>query len=482
MRVSEQFHLASSQPSLDFVDVETSTDLTAFIDPRAIRLQKGPFAEHAQALLTTFFSALLDALSQNQPEEAARLMAHLGEPNETHLGFSCGRSRGRGLGGVGAKRVLEYLTRSRASQTGLLEDLEDSALLVPKIGKDVTSDIATHVLRQALIDYTQRTCQELGIPLEEQFAGPIWSADTLGWTDSFAYLPRSAEGQLLLLVPKVIVRHSPIFDKDKYWRDYLAPSMESEEMRLGTELVRTLKNGLRYVAKEELKEKYGNDKPATVEQTERFPQALDHYRSVAGIGRAVPDHPDITKITNTPPVDYEGLFRAVQAIGRGRDGATWYHRAVKDLLAALFFPALSNCRIEEEIHEGRKRIDIAFDNVADLGFFRWVGKHYGAPTVPVECKNYSRDPANPELDQMIGRLSRDRGRLGIIVCRALDDKDLFRRRCRDTAKDGNGYILALDDADLRELVDASVDRDEPRSMAARLEYTALRRQFGQLIA
>lgn len=482
MRVSQQFHLGSTQPSLDFVDVDTSTDVAAFIDPRAIRRQKGPFAEHAQALLTAFFSALLDALSRNRSEEAAALMAHLGEPNETHLGFSRGTSRGRGLGGVGAERVLEYLQRSKASQTGMLADLEDSALLVPGIGKDVISDIATHVLRQSLIDYTQRACLELGIPIEEQFAGPVWSADALEWIDEFADLPRSAEGQLLLLVPKVIVRHAPIFDTDRYWRDYLAPSMIEDELRLGSELVRTLKYGLRHVDKKALKDKYGNDKPAVVDQTERYPDALQQYRLSAGIGRVVLDHPDITEITKTPPVDYQALLRAVQAIQSGQDGATWYHRAVKDLLAALLFPALTNCRIEDEIHEGRKRIDIAFDNVADIGFFTWVGRHYGAPTIPVECKNYSRDPANPELDQMIGRLSNDRGRLGIIVCRELRDKDRFQQRCRDAAKDGNSYILVLDYTDLRELVDASVNGDTEKTMAARLEYPALRRQFQRLIA
>jgi len=485
MRVSEQFHLGITQPSLDFVDVDTATDLSAFIDPRAIRLQKGPFAEHAQALLTSFFSALLEALSRGNSSEAATLMAHLGEPNETHLGFSHGRSRGRGLGGVGAGRVLEYLRRSRASQTGMLQDLEDSALLVPGIGKDITSDIATHVLRQALIDYTQRTCIELGVELEEQFAGAVWSADNLEWTDQFALLPRSHESEMLLLVPKVIVRHSLIFDKDKYWRDYLAPSLVDNELRLGSELVRLLKHGTPHVDKKAIKDKYGNTKPDVVDQTEKFPKALDQYRSVAGLGRVVPDHSEVTEITSTPPVDYNGLLLAIQAIAAGQYGASSYHRAVRDLLSALFFPALSNCRIECEIHEKRKRIDIAFDNVADIGFFRWVGQHYGAPTVPVECKNYSHDPANPELDQMIGRLSRDRGRLGIIVCRELQNKELFWRRCRDTAKDGNGFILVLDDLDLRELVDAASVGDakfEHVSMAARLEYPALRRQFGRLIA
>ena len=38
MRVSEWFHLGRSQPSLDFVDIDISTDITAFLDPRAIRM------------------------------------------------------------------------------------------------------------------------------------------------------------------------------------------------------------------------------------------------------------------------------------------------------------------------------------------------------------------------------------------------------------------------------------------------------------
>jgi len=478
MRVSEQFHLGSTQPALDFVDVDTSTDVAAFIDPRAIRLQKGPWAEHSQVLLSSFFSALLDALSQNDDVAAHELLGRLGEPNETHLGFSKGASRGRGLGGVGADKVLEYLARSRASQTGMLEDLEDSALLVPGIGKDITSDIATHVLRQALIDYTQQVSADLGIRLEEQFAGPVWSADELRWTDQYSYLPRSEQG-LLLLVPKVIVRHSQIFDTDRYYKDYLAPSMTDEEIQLGTDLVRTLKYGAKIVTQKDLAAKYGKDKLAVVRQTERFPEALDNYRSHAGVGRAVQDHPDITEITSTPPVDFRALLDAIQAIQPGHAGAVWYHRAVRDLLAALFFPALSNCRIEDEIHSGRKRIDIVFDNVADIGFFRWVAQHRTAPTIPVECKNYSRDPANPELDQIVNRLSWDRGRLGVLVCRNLDNKDLLRERCRDTAKDDNGYVLALDDCDLEQFVTDAEDSSKV-SLAARLEYPYLRQIFGHL--
>jgi hypothetical protein len=154
----------------------------------------------------------------------------------------------------------------------MLQDLEDSSLLVPGVGQDITSDIATHVMRQALIDFTQQQCLDLGIELQEQYAGPVWSADDLCWSEQFADLPRG-DDDLVLFVPKSIVRIKQIFDTDKYYQGYLAPVMENEEIRLATELVRTLKHGEKKVTRTDLKRKYGKDKSAIVTQTERFPFA-----------------------------------------------------------------------------------------------------------------------------------------------------------------------------------------------------------------
>lgn len=39
------------------------------------------------------------------------------------------------------------------------------------------------------------------------------------------------------------------------------------------------------------------------------------------------------------------------------------------------------------------------------------------------------------------------------IARKIHDKELFRDRCRSAAHDGHGYVLALDDDDLRVLVD-----------------------------
>lgn len=60
--------------------------------------------------------------------------------------------------------------------------------------------------------------------------------------------------------------------------------------------------------------------------------------------------------------------------------------------------------------------------------------------------------ANPELDQLSGRFSRDRGIVGILCCRDFEDHSLFLKRCIDTFKDGRGMIISLDDARIIELL------------------------------
>lgn len=101
----------------------------------------------------------------------------------------------------------------------------------------------------------------------------------------------------------------------------------------------------------------------------------------------------------------------IRAVAPGKPGATPYHRAVAKLLAGLFSLSLGNGRIETPIHNAMKRIDITYDNVAMGGFFHWVALHYPAATVVVECKNYGKDAANPEFDQIAMRFSPNHGRM-----------------------------------------------------------------------
>ena len=106
--------------------------------------------------------------------------------------------------------------------------------------------------------------------------------------------------------------------------------------------------------------------------------------------------------------------------------------------------------LERPINSDRKRIDIAFDNSATSGFFARVrtDPFFVSREVMIECKNYTHDMENPELDQLIGRFDERRGRFGIITCRTIVDKATMSARCADAFRSKQGVIVILTDADL----------------------------------
>jgi hypothetical protein len=125
-------------------------------------------------------------------------------------------------------------------------------------------------------------------------------------------------------------------------------------------------------------------------------------------------------------------------------------------LACLFSPSLRDGRVEQEIHDGLKRVDIWFKNWdGPRSFFGWLVMHqFKCANVVAECKNYSVDPENAEVDQLGMRFSPARGQVGFLVAPEFTDRDEVVERCRTVARDGHGYIVPLDYDDLEVLVDA----------------------------
>lgn len=90
------------------------------------------------------------------------LLSGLHEPNETRLGFTRGRVAGRGVGAGLADDLYESLAASEAVRAdGIIEELEDTALLIPGVGVDLVSDITTNIVRRKLIEFTQETADKV---------------------------------------------------------------------------------------------------------------------------------------------------------------------------------------------------------------------------------------------------------------------------------------------------------------------------------
>jgi len=455
MRVSEFFNLGKTQPELDFVDIDIEGDTAVFISPKALSFLPSEFGDVCVHLIQDFFQEVLRLIREGKDSDAEALLSVLREPNETHLGLSTHKSRGRAVGNESAHDIWGALRESRAATSGLLEDLEDTVLMVKGISVDIVSDIATNIIREPLIQYTEEMCAWYGLPTEKGIdSGPLWDSINKKWVSRFVNLPMTTEGKLLL-VPKIIVRRHLNYDVDEYFRHYLLSHLQEVELSANSDLVELLKNNKKRVTKKSLKEKYGTGKETIVRETINYPEVLERYRSA----KKDEPHPalsleDIAEVESQQGPDWDALLEGVLRIPTGKKYSDEYEKAVEGLLTALFYPMLTNPLPQHKLHDGRKRVDIRYTNSASDGFFKWIAMHYPAPHIFFECKNYGGEISNPELDQISSRFSPSRGQVGFILCRNFKNKSLFMDRCRDTVGDGRGYVLPIDDNDLRELVNS----------------------------
>lgn len=190
MRVSQQYKLGRTQPTLDFVDVDVRGDATVFVDPRALRLLPSKWGDECVALVQSFFKTVIHLIDSGEHRQARSLLQVLREPNETHLGLSRGRARGRAIGLESAHDVWEALSKSEAVKSGLLEDLEDTILMIEGVASDIVSDITTNIIREPLIQYTQQVARYYEIPLIPAVdSGPLWDPGQLQWYSELVACP-----------------------------------------------------------------------------------------------------------------------------------------------------------------------------------------------------------------------------------------------------------------------------------------------------
>jgi hypothetical protein len=441
---SQAFGLSKSQAELDFVDIPLETDIWLCVDPFAISQRVDPLSQACHTTLLTFFQRLVDSIRSGNNNEARRLLAHLGEPNETHLGLSRKRPQGAGIGSFQSGQIHQALRNSSAVKTGFLSSLEECELMIEGIGRDKMSDLTTNVIRRHLVRYTQEQCSLHGVPVTNVAVAPSFNPSTLQWESSYANLP-VWRGKPIVLVPKAFVRTEPAYDHAEYYRHFVLNFLRAEELRAGSSLVHALKNGTRVVYKKDLEKKFPCTKEFLFEFSRQHPAVLrtyrDHLRRMEkeGLSGVVAD-PDEALIATA-------LIDTLRSVPAGGATAADYHRLMIGAVELVFFPQLLAPKKEREIHAGRKRIDILMENGARDGIFQRLHSVRGIPCsfVPIECKNYSREIANPELDQISGRFSPIRGKVGIICCRTFEDRSLFVERCRDTFQDDRGLILPLDD-------------------------------------
>lgn len=414
-------------------------------------------------------------MKKGRHEEARLLLSSLNEANEFHLGYSSNESRGHGFGSHSAESVWGALTKSHASVSGLLKDLEDTALLIDGVGSDMISDAVCNILRGAFVKYTEDMCLYYGVPTTPDVdSGPIWDPVTESWTRNLVPLPVTDFGKVIL-VPKILVRQKIGYDAGEYYRQYILPELQNEHLTKGSSLVQVLADGQRRVYKKDLIEMYGQGKSAVVEQTKIRPHLLDYYRKdKASSGSDPLSFEQFSELEGAEVPDWDALYKELCDTPVGSKSAYIYEEVVEKILSALFYTSLFNPSKQHPLHNGRKRVDITYTNEAREGFFYWLGFHYPSQLIHVECKNYGAEIGNPEIDQLSGRFSPNRGKVGLLLCRKIADRQVLIKRCRDTSLDQRGFILALDDGDIGNLI-------EDRKTTGGQDFPYLRELFNSLL-
>ena len=201
----------------EFLNVDVADDNRLFLDPHALRIEKGPspFGREARERMDSFFDEIVGCVLSPSRTEAQRglgLLQHFNEPKETRLGLS--RSGIDGHGGadeVGAWIWHTLSTDARALiDVGIFKRVEHIPLFVDGIDKDITSDLTTRIIFEPLAKFTQAMVKKYpeftrGSHRINAYIRPVWNVAQKRWIKKSLELP-VAEGKPLLLVPKYWAR------------------------------------------------------------------------------------------------------------------------------------------------------------------------------------------------------------------------------------------------------------------------------------
>jgi hypothetical protein len=253
-------------------------------------------------------------------------------------------------------------------------------------------------------------------------------------------------------VPKLIARYTFSYNQQSFYQHFILNYLQAEHLSAGSSLVHTLRNGRRRVTKKDVAETYPCTKENIAAFARNHPEVLTEYRR--HLARLEQQNLAILPEEASERALAASLEQALAGIIVGAASASSYHSLMIGICEFLFFPHLVTPIKEREIHQGRKRIDIVMSNSATSGVFEILHRvrKIGCPYIFIECKNYSNEVSNPELDQLAGRFSTNRGSFGVLLCRRFEDRALFVERCRDTYRDGRGLIVGLSDDEVANLL------------------------------
>lgn len=241
IKVTDLFNLSESHEGIEFVNVDTETDTSLFIDPFSIKFSKlFTQAEIAFSKIDSFFNHVYRLYDEDRAKEALDLFVFSRESNELHLGYSNRRKSGKGV----SKEILHLVFSTLRSNREIADEMSIDPLslviFVPNFAEDRMTDLITSIIKKELLEFTlsQAIKHRKDIDYSDYDYGYYWNEQRSVWERLIGPSVKDEVGNALLLVPKDIVVNKYAYSAVNYMNKIILPSMQDEHVRNESKLVR----------------------------------------------------------------------------------------------------------------------------------------------------------------------------------------------------------------------------------------------------
>ncbi|CCG88103.1 hypothetical protein [Erwinia piriflorinigrans] len=448
MKFSEAFGIYGRQVGLDFIDIPLHTDLRLFLDPTMIKALKSQWGRSLVLALQDYFADIMASIKHGDLNKASYLLSSLRESNAFHLGYSTKKSSGTALGEKTAEDILASLKGSKAANSGILTDLEDTALTISGIGYDRISDSICNILKGFLIEYTKNVCEFYNVETKGVSGVKVWDEDSSKWVKGKYHLP-IYEGEEVILIPKILARDEIIYSHRDLYRRHIIPEMKKEFINSGSALVQVLK-GEEVVTTKSIIEKYGQTKSFIEEQLVKFPDTLTEYKKSLQSNPPNPlAHSDLDQGKDPVIVPIKELLDILNSSITNGDFVN-YTSAYKKILVSILYPSLFYPRV---ISEGDECYSFSLINEAKKGFFfDFSVYNINSESIIIEILNPEKKLNINHIKSTLQKANACTSKIGLIFCENAAEKG-FLRKVKNISKDEGVYIFIIDRATLMQMIE-----------------------------
>lgn len=262
-----------SHSEISFIDVVLNDDTKLFIDPCLLEIRNEPWYVDANNTICSFFKLFYELYNNGNDNGKLQLFSHAHEINATKLGYGNGRN-GKAKTAEGLLNVFRSLETLLQNNLVMSHPM-DLAVFIRDFAEDCLSDMITNILFKCLNDFTLEQCQKLNIPTEEANNEYYYWDNTSSCWNIYIGPCLKVNGEIILLVPKNIVRNRYYYCTSQYFRRIILEHMQEERQTKTSEgkIIKPTKKEL----KKDIYASGNNNLSFSIEYTKIRPHLLNNY-------------------------------------------------------------------------------------------------------------------------------------------------------------------------------------------------------------